>query len=149
MLHQEIKNKITESMKAKDQVALDTYRGLLSALTNDLVSKGKKPNEILLDEEVITVITRLAKQRKDSIEQFKKGNREDLVKEESEQLAILEKYLPQLMTKEEIEKKVKSKKEELNIENISQKGMLMSSVMKELKGKADGVLVKEIVDSLF
>ncbi len=149
MLHQEIKNKITESMKAKDQVALDTYRGLLSALTNDLVSKGKKPNEILSDEEVITVITRLAKQRKDSIEQFKKGNREDLVKEESEQLAILEKYLPQLMTKEEIEKKVKSKKEELNIENISQKGMLMSSVMKELKGKADGVLVKEIVDSLF
>jgi hypothetical protein len=149
MLHQEIKNKITETMKAKDQVALDTYRGLLSALTNDLVSKGKKPNEILLDEEVIIVITRLAKQRKDSIEQFKKGNREDLVKEESEQLAILEKYLPQLMTKEEIEKKVKSKKEELNIENISQKGMLMSSVMKELKGKADGVLVKEIVDSLF
>ena len=97
MLHEQIKNKIKEAMMAKDQVALDTYRGMLSAFTNELVAKNRKPNEILGDEDAIVVITRLAKQRKDSIEQFKKGNREDLVKEESAQLAILETYLPKLM----------------------------------------------------
>jgi len=149
MLHQEIKNKIKEFMMAKNQVALDTYRSILSALTNDLVAHGKKPNEVLNDEEVLTVITKLAKQRKDSIEQFKKGNREDLVQEEEAQLAILELYLPKMMDRSEVEKILKAKKEELNISEISQKGMLMSAVMKELKGKADGSMVKEIVDSLF
>jgi uncharacterized protein YqeY len=149
MLHQEIKNKITESMKVKDQVALDTYRGLLSALINDLVSKGKKPNETLNDEEVLAVITKLAKQRKDSIEQFQKGNRLDLVQEEEAQLAILEKYLPKMMSRSEVEEFIQKKKEILNITENSQKGMLMSVIMKELKGKADGSMVKEIVDSLF
>ena len=149
MLHEQIKNKIKESMMAKDQVALDTYRGMSAAFTNELVAKGKKPNEILSDEEAIAVITRLAKQRKDSIEQFKKGNREDLVKEESAQLAILELYLPKLMDKTEVEKIVQAKKEELGITDATKKGMLMSAVMKELKGKADGMVVKEVVDASF
>lgn len=149
MLHEQIKNKIKEAMMAKDQVALDTYRGMLSAFTNELVAKNRKPNEILGDEDAIVVITRLAKQRKDSIEQFKKGNREDLVKEESAQLAILETYLPKLMEKEEVEKVVKNKKEELGIADATKKGMLMSAVMKDLKGKADGMLVKEVVDASF
>ena len=94
MLHEQIKNNIKEAMMAHDTVRLETYRGMLSAFTNELVSKNRKPNEILGDEEAIAVITRLSKQRKDSIEQFKKGNREDLVKEEEAQLAILETYLP-------------------------------------------------------
>jgi len=149
MLHEQIKNKIKESMMAKDQVALDTYRGMLSAFTNELVAKNKKPNEILGDEDAIVVVARLAKQRKDSIEQFKKGNRDDLVKEESAQLAILETYLPKLMDKEEVEKVVKNKKEELGIIDATKKGMLMSAVMKDLKGKADGMMVKEVVDALF
>jgi uncharacterized protein YqeY len=136
-------------MMAKDQVALDTNRGMLSAFTNELVAKNRKPNEMLSDEEVIAVITRLAKQRKDSIEQFKKGGREDLVKEESAQLAILETYLPKLMSKEEVEVVVKAKKDELNIVNTTEKGVLMSALMKELKGKADGAVVKEAVDASF
>jgi len=149
MLHEQIKNKIKEAMMTKDQIALDTYRGMLSAFTNELVAKNKKPNEILPDEEAITVITRLAKQRKDSIEQFKKGNREDLVKEESAQLAILETYLPKMMKKSEVEKIVKEKKEEFGISDVKEKGKLMSVIMKDLKGKADGMVVKEVVDSLF
>ena len=82
MLHEQIKNKIKEAMMAKDAVLLKTLRGMVAAFMNEVMAKGKKPNEMLTDEEVIVVITRLAKQRKDSIEQFKKGNREDLVKEE-------------------------------------------------------------------
>ncbi|MBU0612036.1 GatB/YqeY domain-containing protein [Patescibacteria group bacterium] len=149
MLHEQIKNNIKEAMMAKDSVRLETFRGMLSAFTNELVSKGKKPNEVLGDEDAIAVVTRMAKQRKDSIEQFKKGNREDLVKEEEAQLAVLETYLPKMMDKAEVEKIVKAKKEELGIVDATKKGMLMSSVMKDIKGKADGFVVKEVVDTLF
>jgi hypothetical protein len=122
---------------------------MLASFTNELVSKNRKPNEILTDEEAIAVITRLSKQRKDSIEQFRKGNREDLVEKEQAELAILETYLPKLMDKSEVEKIARAKKDELGITNITKKGMLMSALMKDLKGKADGMMVKEIVDSLF
>ncbi|MDP9249502.1 MAG: GatB/YqeY domain-containing protein [bacterium] len=149
MIHDEIKNKIKEAMMAKDSVSLETYRGMLSAFTNDLVAKGKKPNEVLGDEEALAVITKMSKQRKDSIEQFTKGNREDLVKVEEAQLKILETYLPKLMEKSEVEKIARAKKEELGITDVAKKGMLMSALMKELKGKADGTVVKEAVDSLF
>ena len=75
--------------------------------------------------------------------------REDLVKEENAQLVILETYLPKLMERSEVETIVKAKKEELGITDATKKGMLMSSIMTELKGKADGKVVKEVVDSLF
>ncbi len=149
MLHEQIKNNIKEAMLAKDTVLLETLRAMVSAFTNELVSKNRKPQEFLNDEEAIAVITRLSKQRKDSIEQFKKGNREDLVKVEEAQLAILEKYLPKLMEKSEIEKIAKNKKEELGINDVTKKGLLMQALMKELKGKADGGAVKEVVDALF
>lgn len=149
MLHEDIKNSIKEAMMAKDTVKLETLRAMVSAFMNDLVAKGRKPQEMLNDEEALTVITRLSKQRKDSIEQFKKGNREDLVKVEEAQLAILEKYLPKMMDKAEVEKIAKAKKEELGITDATKKGMLMSALMKDLKGKADGTVVKEAVDGLF
>lgn len=149
MLHEQIKNNIKEAMMAKDSVRLETFRGMLAAFTNELVSKSRKPNEMLTDEEVVAVITRMAKQRKDSIEQYKKGNRDDLVKEEQAQLSILETYLPKLMEKDEILKFAQAKKEGLGIVDPTKKGMLMSALMKDLKGKADGTLVKEVVDSLF
>lgn len=149
MLHEQIKNNIKEAMLAKNTVLLETLRSMVASFTNELISKNRKPNEFLSDEEAISVITRLSKQRKDSIEQYMKGNREDLVKEEKAQLAILETYLPKLMEKNEIEKIAKEKKEELKINDSTKKGMLMQALMKELKGKADGGVVKEVVDSLF
>jgi uncharacterized protein YqeY len=149
MLHEQIKNSIKEAMMAKDAVRLETMRGVSAAFMNELVAKGRKPNEMLSDEEALAVIARLAKQRKDSIEQFKKGNREDLVAIEESQLAVLEAYLPKLMEKDEVEAFVKNKKETLGITDATKKGSLMSEVMKELKGKADGSLVKQVVDSMF
>ncbi|MFA6177429.1 MAG: GatB/YqeY domain-containing protein [Candidatus Paceibacterota bacterium] len=149
MLHEQIKNGIKEAMMAKDALRLKAFRAMSSAFTNELVAKNKKPQDMLADEEAITVITRLAKQRKDSIEQFTKGNREDLVKEEQEELAIFETYLPKLMDKSEVEKIAQAKKDELGITDATKKGMLMSALMKDLKGKADGMTVKEVVDSLF
>ena len=134
---------------AKDSVRLETYRNMLASFTNELVSKNRKPNEILTDEEAIIVITRLSKQRRDSIEQFTKCNREDLVKKEQAELAILQTYLPKLLDKVEVEKIALAKKNELGISDGTKKGMLMSALMKDLKGKADGAVVKEAVDSLF
>ena len=149
MLHEEIKGKIKEAMMAKDAVRLEVFRGMSAAFTNDLVAKGRKPQEILSDEEALAVITRLSKQRKDSIEQYTKGGREDLVAEESAQLAVLETYLPKLMDAGEVMEIARAKQAELGITDATKKGMLMSALMKDLKGKADGTIVKEVVDSLF
>ena len=136
-------------MKAKDAVTLKAVRNMLSAFTNELVALGKKPDEFLNDEDVLKVITRLAKQRKDSIEQFSKGGREELAKEEQAELEVLSQYLPEMMEQSEVEEFVKNKKAELGIDDPSKKGMLVGAVMKDLKGKADGSMVKTVVESLF
>ena len=149
MLYEQIKNGIKEAMLAKDKVKLETMRAMVAGFTNFLIAKNRKPDEKLNEEEVLEVITRLSKQRKDSIEQYQKGGRDDLVKEEQAQLAILEIYLPKMMERAEVEKFAKIKKEELAIMDTSKKGMLMSALMKDLKGKADGALVKEVVENLF
>ncbi|OGI82794.1 hypothetical protein A3I95_00090 [Candidatus Nomurabacteria bacterium RIFCSPLOWO2_02_FULL_44_12] len=149
MLHEQIQKGIKEAMMAKDSVRLETLRSMVAGFTNDLVTRGRKPNEMLSDAEALAVIARLAKQRKDSIEQFQKGNRDDLVKIEEAQLKILETYLPKLMERAEVEKIARAKKTELGISDAAKKGALMSALMKDLKGKADGGLVKEVVDSLF
>ena len=148
-LQQQIKNQIKEAMMAKDTVRLTVLRGLSSAVTNDLVDKGRTPQGLLTDEEVLTVIRKQVKQRKDAIEQFGLGGREDLVDNEKAELAILEVYLPQMMSEDEVKKIVEAKKAELAINDIKDKGKLMSEIMKELKGKADGLVVKNIVDSMF
>ena len=148
-LHEQIRNQIKESMKAGDKVRLEVMRGLVTAFTNELVATGKTPQDILTDEDAIKVITRASKQRKDSIEQFTKGSRMDLVEIEKAQLSILEEFLPKLMEQDEIEKFVKTKYDELEVKDPTKKGMFMSSVMKDLKGKADGSIVKGAVDKLF
>ena len=149
MLHEEIKGKIKEAMMARDSVRLEVLRGMVTAFTNEVVAKGKTPQDFLDDEAVIAVITRLSKQRKDSIDQYTKGGREDLAEEEKAQLSIIETFLPKLMDKSEVETIAKAKQTELGITDPAKKGMLMAAIMKDLKGKADGTVVKEVVDALF
>jgi len=138
-----------EAMKAKDELKLSVLRGMLSSFTNELVATKRTPKDKLGDDEVVAVIKRLAKQRKESILQFNAGNRPDLSKKEEDELVILEAYLPELMKKEEIEKIAIAKKNELNIEDKAKIGILMGAIMKETKGMADGKDVKEVVESLF
>ena len=137
-----------EAMKAREVLKLGVIRGLLSSFTNENVSKKRKPDEELSDEEVLNVIGRAVKQRKDSIEQFEKGGRSDLAESEKVELAILETYLPAQMSREEIFTYVKSKVESEKPEK-DKKNQFMGMIMKELKGKADGMVVKEAVDSMF
>lgn len=147
-LHQTIKSQVTEAMKARDTLRLNVLRGLLSALTNEAVAKKKKPDEELSDDDVLSILSRGVKQRKDSIEQFEKGGRQDLADAEKAELQILEAYLPVQMSKDEIEEFVKNKQVELNFDK-TKANQLMGMVMKELKGKADGTLVKDVVDKMF
>lgn len=142
---------MVESMKAKDITRLNVLRGLLSSFTNEAVSKKRKPDEELSDEEALSVISKAVKQRKDSIEQFEKGGRADLADAEKLELAILEKYLPTQMSREEVEVYVKRKLVDPTTPEATRgnKNQFIGFVMKELKGKADGTVVKDVVDIIF
>ena len=149
MLHKQIKEGIKIALLSKDSIRLSVLRGLLAAFTNELVATKRKPQEELSDEEVIAVIKRAVKQRKDSIDQFRKGGREDLASSEESELKILETFLPKMMSKEDVKKKAIEVKEKLGITDKSKIGQLTGATMKELKGMADGTDVKEAVESLF
>lgn len=135
-------------MLAKDAVRLGVLRGLIAAFTNENVTLKRKPDQELTDEEVITVIQRQAKQRKDSIEQFEKGGRPELAADEKAELTILEEYLPLQMTREEIVEAVKAKMTELDISAKADMNKLIGPIMKDLKGRADGKVVQEVISTL-
>lgn len=147
-LHEKVKGEIKEAMLAKDAVRLSVVRNMVSAFTNELVATKKMPQDLLDDESALKVIKRLVNQRKDSIAQFKAGNRPELAESENAELMILEKYLPAQMSREEIKKVAIAKKEALGFDK-SKAGQLTGAIMKELAGKADGGEVKAVVDELF
>jgi uncharacterized protein YqeY len=149
MIQNDIRDQMKQAMIEKDSTKLNVLRGLLSAFTNELVAKKRKPDESLNDGEAMEVIRRNVKQRKDSIDQFEKGGRSDLAESEKAELLILEKFLPPQMTKEEVLEYVKAKQAETGMTDKSKAGQFMGSIMKDLKGKTDGQMVKEAVDSLF
>ncbi len=147
-IHETLKKAIPDAMRAKDEVKLRTLRSLVTAMTNEVVAKKRKPDEFLTDEEALAVLKRAASQRKDSIEQFEKAGRTDLAEPEKAELAIIETYLPAMMSQEEILPIAKAKMAELGVTSKSEAGKFTGMLMKELKGKADGADVKAIVDSL-
>lgn len=148
-LHQTIKESLKEALKAKEEVRLRTIRSMLTAFTNELVARGKTPQDTLEDEEIMAVIKRLAKQRKDSIEQYEAASRHDLAEPEKAELEVLEGYLPQMLSQAEIKPIAEAKKSELKIDDKSQMGVLIGAIMKELSGQADGGDVKIVVENLF
>ncbi|MCX6820214.1 MAG: GatB/YqeY domain-containing protein [Candidatus Adlerbacteria bacterium] len=149
MTHTELREQIKAAMKARAEVRLSVLRGLLSNATNELVAKGKKPTDELSEEDLNALIRRGAKQRKDSIEQFEKGGRADLADKEKEELAILDSFLPALMNKQDVQVLATAKAAELGITDKTKANQLMGMLMKDLKGKADGNVVKEVVDGMF
>jgi uncharacterized protein YqeY len=149
MTHQELKEGIKDAMRAKDAVRLAVLRGLSAAATNEAITKGKGPDGMLDPDELMTVIMRAAKQRKDSIEQFVAGGRPELAEGEKAELAVLETLLPAQMSRAEIEEAVKAKATEMGVTDKTGANKLMGMLMKDLKGKADGTIVKEVVDGMF
>lgn len=147
MLSQDIRAQMVAAMKAKDSLRVDTLRGALSAFTNELVAKGRKPTDMLSDDEAVTVLKRLAKQRADAVEQYGKGGRTDLAQKEASEKKIIEEFLPQMASRDEIEKVVRTKIAELKVDAAGA-GKLTGAVMKEMAGRADGSAVKEVIASL-
>lgn len=147
-IHEMLKKSIPDALRARDEVRLRTLRSLITAMTNEVVAKKRKPDEFLADEEALVVIKRAVNQRKDSIEQFEKASRNDLAEPEKQELAILESYLPQMMGRDEIMTIAKQKMAEFGISSKADAGKFTGTLMKELKGKAGGGDVKAVVDSL-
>jgi uncharacterized protein YqeY len=148
-IHSDLRVTLKEALKAKDEVRLRTVRGIMTACTNELVATSRTPQDELKDEEVIAVIKRLAKQRKESIVQYEAANRPELAEPEKEELVVLESYLPTLMTQDAIRPIAEAVKAELGIDDKSKMGMLMGAIIKKLAGQADGADVKAVVESLF
>lgn len=149
MLQADLKEMMKDAMRAKDSVKLGVVRGLIAACTNESVTKGYGPDGVLTEDEVMTVVMRAAKQRKDSISQFEAGGRPELAEGEKAELAILETMLPVQMSRDEIVAAATAKAQEMGVADKTKANMLMGALMKDLKGKADGTIVKEVVDSMF
>jgi uncharacterized protein len=147
-IHETLKKSIPDALRAHDEVRLRTLRSLVTAMTNEVVAKKRKPDEFLTDEEAVAVLKRASNQRKDSIEQFEKGGRLELAEPEKAELVIIDSYLPSMMPREEIEAVAKAKMAELGVSSKADAGKLTGTLMKDLKGKADGGDVKAVVDSL-
>lgn len=137
-----IMNEIKEAMRSKDSVKLGTLRFLQAAIKNREIEMRPTP---ITDDEVMSVIKKLVKQRKESIEQYKAGNRQDLVDQEAAELKILETYLPSQMTKEQVEKLVVEVMTALNAKTIKDMGTVMKEVLAKSGGAADNKLVSELV----
>src|SRR3989344_5731452 len=147
-IHEDLKNSLPAALRAHDEVRLRTLRSLVSAMTNEVVAKKRKPDEFLTDEEALAVLKRAANQRLASIEQFERGGRPELAEPEKAELALIESYLPTLMSREAVEAAVKAKLAELDVSTKADAGRAIGAIMKDLKGKADGAVVRGIVDSL-
>jgi uncharacterized protein YqeY len=147
-IHETIKGGIMPALKAKDTVRLTTLRSLVTMMTNEVVAKKRKPDDYLTDEEALVVLKRAANQRKDSIEQFTNAGRTELAEPEIAELAVIESFLPTLMSREEIEPIAKAKMAEMGVTGKADAGRFMGSLMNDLKGKADGGDVKAVVDAL-
>lgn len=147
-IHETIKEQIKEAMRAKDALRLEVLRGLQALFNNEIIAK-KSNDPLLKDEDAIALIKRSVKQRKDSIEQFEKGGRQDLAQKERAELVILEAFLPATMSRDEVKKVVMQKLQEVggNLER-NKAGQFVGLMMKELKGKADGADVKAVVDEM-
>ena len=144
MLKQTLQENLKQSMLAKDTVKTSVLRMLLSAINYYEIQKGGAGYEAT-DEDVLTIIGREVKQRNDSIEQFMVASREDLAAKELQEKAILEVYLPEQMTEEDIRRIVSEAVKKTGASTPQDIGKVMGILMPQVKGKADGGLVSKIV----
>lgn len=144
-LYQLLLDDLKKAMLAKDQDKLLTLRSIKAALLEKEISERKGDKVELSEDQIIAVLQKQLKQRKDSISQFQDAGRMDLVEKEQKEATIIETYLPTMMNEAEITAFVEAKIAELNITKAAEMGKLMGALMKELKGKADGQLINKVV----
>ena len=144
-LKETIQADIKKAMIEKNALRVSVLRMVMAAVLNKEKEKRAKTEE-LTDDNVLEIISSEAKKRKDSIEQYEKGGRQDLAEKEKEELEILSAYLPEQMSEEEVRNAVKEKISRLDASGPQDMGKVMGALMAELKNKADGAVVKKIVE---
>src|SRR6056297_133774 len=133
------------AMKAKESDKTRVLRSLKAKILEKEISERKEGQSTLSDEQIVDVLMKAAKQRKESIDQFKEGGRDDLVEKEEMELALIENYLHEMMSEGEIRAAVKDQIEEINATSMADMGKVMGALMGKLKGKAEGALISKIV----
>ncbi len=144
MLKQQLKDELKQSMLAKNTETTSVLRMILSAVGYAEINKGGA-GYTATDEDVMEVIQKEAKQHKDSIEQFTNAGRTDLVAKEESELALLQKYLPEQLSEDEIKKLVAEAVTQTGASTLQDMGKVMGALMTKVKGKADGGLVSKLV----
>ena len=140
----EIQKDMYKAMKEKEKERINALRNIIGKLKYRYIDKRDK----LTEQEEIKVIQSLAKQRRESIEMYKQGGRNDLVETETKELSIIEEYLPQAMSEEEVRRLVRETVKETGAESMSDLGKVMPLVMKKGAGKIDGKIAQEILREL-
>jgi len=160
MLIEKIEQNIKKALQEKDELKSLVLRGVKAAMHNKEIEKRTKLskeqkdiNELekqskLTEEEIIEVVSSEAKKRREAIEEFKKGGRNEMADKEKKELEILKEYLPEQMSEENVEEEAKKAVEEIGAEGPQDTGKVMSILMPKLKGKADGAVVSKIVAKL-
>lgn len=146
-LKEQIGEDIKTAMKAKDKLRLQTVRGIKKAILDKEVELRPQGQDSLTPEQEIELLSQQAKQRRDSIEQFSNGGRDDLAEKESQELAIIETYLPEQVSDEEVARVIDELIASSGATTIKDLGRVMGPAMKQLKGKADGKKIQELVKS--
>lgn len=137
---------LKDAMRNKDTIKKNTITLVRAAIQNEEIASKK---DALSDEEIIGIISKEVKERRGAIEEFKKGDRQDLVEESEKEIEFLLKYLPEQLTKEELENIVKEVIEDVGATSLKDMGKIMGSIMPKIKGRADGNMVNEIVQDYF
>ncbi|WP_372924829.1 GatB/YqeY domain-containing protein [Marinilactibacillus piezotolerans] len=138
---EELNQDMKTAMKAKDRENLTTIRMLKSALQLEQINKGEE----LTEDEELTVLSREKKQRVESLNEFKAAGREDLVEKLEKELSIVDRYLPEQLSEDEVTQIVHDAIEQTGADSMKDMGKVMGAVLPKVKGKADGSLVSSIV----
>lgn len=141
MLIEKLQEDLKQAQLARDEIKVSTLRLLLSEIKNAQIQKGNE----LVDADIVSVIQKEAKKRRESIESFKSGSREDLAQKEEAELNILQAYLPAQMTTEELTKLVTEAITETGAAGLQDMGKIMSAVMGRVAGRADGSTISQLV----
>ena len=143
-LRQKLSDNLKQAMKGGDKIRRSVIRSVIAAIKNTEIARQAD----LDDTDILGIIAKEARQRRESIEAFKLGNRQDLVAQEEVELAILNEYLPQPMTREEIIVAARQVIEEIGAQGPGDKGKVMPKLIAQLKGRADGREINAVVTEL-
>ena len=143
-LKQKLTDDLRQAMRSGDKLKRSTIRLLMAAISNAEIAR----QATLEDADILGIIAREVRQRHESIEAFKQGNRQDLIAQEEAELAILQEYLPQQISREEIVEAARRVIEEVGAQGLGDKGKVMPKLIAQLKGRADGREINAVVSEL-